>query len=83
MRKFIFKENAKEMYDTILEVTPKHVRETTKNRLCEALEKVCGESGEVTEEIFLNVIKETTPEDYLPMALYFLEPLITKKTKSI
>jgi len=80
MREFIFKENAKEMYDTILEVTPKHVRETTKNRICEALEKASGDSGEVTEETFLNAIKETTPEDYLPMALYFLEPLLTKKT---
>jgi len=80
MREFIFKENAKEMYDTILEVSPKHVRDATKNRIDDALEKASGDSGEVTEEMFLNVIKETTPEDYLPMALYFLEPLITKKT---
>ena len=79
MAEFIFKENAKEMYVTILDVTPKHLKEMTQKRLDEALIKVCGDGGEVTEEIFIKVIEATTPEDYLPMALFFLEPLMSKK----
>jgi hypothetical protein len=47
--------------------------------MMEGLEKKAGESGAVTEDMVIEVVKEITPKPFVAMAMKSIEPIITKK----
>jgi len=79
MADFIYSGNTKEMYNSILELSPKPFREMTKKQMDKALTDSVGDGGEITEEKMMEIVKATTPKAFLPMALKVLEPMLTKK----
>ena len=51
----------------------------TEKKMMEGIEKKAGESGAVTEDIVIEVVKEITPKPFVAMAMKSIESLITKK----
>ena len=70
--------NSKQMFDKLIESSPKPFRAMTEKKMQEGLEKKAGESGAVTEDMLEEVVKEITPKPFVAMALKNLEPLKTK-----
>ncbi len=70
--------NSKEMFEKLIESSPKPFRAMTEKKMLEGLEKKAGESGAVTEDMLEEVVKEITPKPFVAMALKNLEPLKTK-----
>jgi len=70
--------NTKEMFDKLIESSPKPFRAMTEKKMQEGLEKKAGEGGAVTEDMIEEVVKEITPKPFVAMALKNLEPLKTK-----
>lgn len=70
--------NSKEMFDKLIESSPKPFRAMTEKKMLEGLEKKAGEGGAVTEDIVEEVVKEITPKPFVAMALKNIEPLKTK-----
>ncbi len=75
MGDFNWQGNSKAMFDKSIEGSPKPFQEMTRKRLVETLTKKCGDGGDVTEDTFLEAVKEITPKPFLQMALKALEPL--------
>jgi len=71
MAELNWQDNSKEMVEKLIEGSPKP--------LMEGLEKKAGESGAVTEDLVIEVVKEITPKPFVAMAMKSIEPLITKK----
>ncbi|MBI5375334.1 MAG: hypothetical protein HZA77_07855 [Candidatus Schekmanbacteria bacterium] len=78
MADFNWQQNSKAMFDKSIEGSPKPFQEMTRKRLLETLTKKAGDGGAVTEDMFLEAVKEITPKPFLQMALKALEGLKTK-----
>ncbi len=70
--------NSKEMFEKLIEGSPKPFRAMTEKKMMEGIEKKAGEGGAVTEDIVEEVVKEITPKPFVAMALKNIEPLKTK-----
>jgi len=70
--------NSKEMFEKLIESSPKPFRAMTEKKMLEGMEKKAGEGGAVTEDIVEEVVKEITPKPFVAMALKNIEPLKTK-----
>lgn len=75
MGDFSWQGNSEAMFKKSIEGSPKPFQEMTRKRLLETLTKKCGDGGAITEDIFLEAVKEITPKPFLQMALKALEPL--------
>jgi len=78
MAEFNWQGNTKAMFDKLIESSPKPFRAMTEKKMMEGIEKKAGESGAVTEDIVIEVVKEITPKPFVAMALKNIEPLMTK-----
>ncbi len=78
MAEFNWQGNTKAMFDKLIESSPKPFRAMTEKKMMEGIEKKAGESGAVTEDIVVEVVKEITPKPFVAMALKNIEPLMTK-----
>jgi hypothetical protein len=68
---FIWRENAKVMYEKVIEATPWLFRHFTRSGLNKGLTgKGC---GEVTEDIMYQVVREVTPAAHLEASLKILD----------
>ena len=74
-----WQDNTKEMFDKLIESSPKPFRAMTEKKMKDGIEKKAGEGGSVTEDIIIEVVKEVTPKPFVSMAMKSIEPLITKK----
>ena len=74
-----WQDNSKEMFQKLIEGSPKPFRAMTEKKMMEGIEKKAGEGGAVTEDIVIEVVKEITPKPFVGMAMKSVEPLITKK----
>jgi len=74
-----WQDNSKEMFQKLIEGSPKPFRAMTEKKMMEGIEKKVGEGGTVTEDIVIEVVKEITPKPFVSMAMKSIEPLITKK----
>jgi hypothetical protein len=79
MAELNWQDNTKEMFDKLIESSPKPFRAMTEKKMKDGIEKKAGEGGSVTEDIIIEVVKEVTPKPFVAMALKSIEPLITKK----
>ena len=79
MAELNWQDNSKVMYETLVEFTPKPFKAMTEKKLMEGLAKKAGEGGTVTEDMVIEVVKETTPKPFLDMALLSVESLKTQK----
>ncbi len=70
--------NSKEMFEKLIESSPKPFRAMTEKKMLEGMEKKAGEGGAVTEDIVEEVVKEITPKPFVAMALKNIEPLKTQ-----
>jgi len=70
---------SKEMFQKLLEGSPKPFRAMTEKKMLEGLEKKAGDAGAVTEDMVVEVVKEITPKPFIAMALKSIEPLMTLK----
>ena len=70
--------NSKEMFEKLIESSPKPFRAMTEKKMLEGMEKKAGEGGAVTEDIVEEVVKEITPKPFVAMALKNIEPLKTE-----
>jgi hypothetical protein len=66
--------NSKQMFETMIESSPKPFRAMTEKKLTAGLEEKAGD-GSVTEDMVIECVKEITPKPFVPMALKKLEPL--------
>ena len=71
--------NSKEMFQKLIEGSPKPFRAMTEKKMLEGLGKKAGDGGAVSEEMVIEVIKEITPKPFVAMALKSIDSLITKK----
>ena len=79
MAELNWQDNSKEMFDKLIESSPKPFRAMTEKKMKDGIEKKAGEGGAVTEDIIIEVVKEVTPKPFVAMALKSIDPLITKK----
>ena len=79
MAELNWQDNSKEMFHKLIEGSPKPFRAMTEKKMMEGLEKKAGESGAVTEDMVIEVVKEITPKPFVAMAMKSIEPIITKK----
>ena len=79
MAELNWQDNSKEMFQKLIEGSTKPFRAMTEKKMMEGIEKKSGESGTVTEDIVIEVVKEITPKPFVAMAMKSVEPLITKK----
>jgi len=69
---------SKEMFQKLIEGSPKPFRAMTEKKMQEGLAKKAGDGGTVTEDMVIEVVKEITPKPFIGMALKSIEPLMTK-----
>ena len=74
---FNWKENSRAMYDTTVKAAPAFVRPIIKSKLLRALKDISSDSMEITEAIFLDGLKASTPESKLEKIIGELEKLKT------
>ncbi len=67
--------NSKKMFDEMVEGSPKPFRAMTEKKLTACLESKAGGSGDVTEDMLIECVKEITPKPFVAMALKKIEPL--------
>ena len=79
MAELNWQDNSKQMFQKLIEGSPKPFRAMTEKKMMEGIEKKAGEGGAVTEDIVIEVVKEITPKPFVSMAMKSIEPLITKK----
>ena len=79
MAEFNWQDNSKEMYDELIEGSPKPFRAMTRKKMIEGIEKKAGEGGTVTEGMVIEVVKEITPKPFVALALKKVDHLMTKK----
>jgi len=70
---------SKEMFQKLLEGSPKPFRAMTEKKMLEGQGKKAGDAGAVTEDMVVEVVKEITPKPFIAMALKSIEPLMTPK----
>jgi len=70
---------SKEMFQKLLEGSPKPFRAMTEKKMLEGLGKKAGDAGAVTEDMVVEVVKEITPKPFIAMALKSIAPLMTPK----
>jgi len=70
---------SKEMFQKLLEGSPKPFRAMTEKKMLEGLAKKAGDAGTVTEDMVVEVVKEITPKPFIVMALKSIEPLMAGK----
>jgi hypothetical protein len=70
---------SKEMFQKLIEGSPKPFRAMTEKKMLEGLAKKSGDAGSVTEDMVVEVVKEITPKPFIAMALKSIEPLMTSK----
>jgi len=70
--------NSKAMTDKLIESSPKPFRAMTEKKLLEGLANKAGDSGAVTEDMVIEVVKEITPKPFVAMALKNIEPMKTQ-----
>jgi hypothetical protein len=75
MAELNWQNNSKAMFDKLIEGSPKPFRAMTEKKMLEGLEKKAGDSGEVSEDMVIEVVKEITPKPFVAMALKSVEPL--------
>ena len=74
---FTWQQNSRAMYDTTLKAAPSFVRPIIKSKLLKALKEICGDSMEITEAVFMDALKSSTPESKLEKIIRELEKLRT------
>ena len=79
MAELNWQDNSKEMFEKLIEGSPKPFRAMTKKKMIDGIEGKAGDGGEVTEDIVIEVVKEVTPKPFVGMAMKSIETLITKK----
>ncbi len=67
--------NSKEMFDKLIESSPKPFRAMTEKKLMEAIIAKAGDGGSVSEDCVIECTKEVTPKPFIGMALKHIEPL--------
>ena len=77
MADFTFEGKAKEVYDVLIESSPKPFRKMTEKKMCEGLEAKVGAGGTVTIDTLVEVTKEITPKPFVGMALKKIEPYMS------
>lgn len=75
MSELSWKGNAKEMFDQILDNSPKMFRPITRAKLEARLREGAKTTGAVTEELFEEVVREVTPRPFVARALEVIAPL--------
>ncbi len=78
MAELNWQDNSKAMFDKLIEGSPKPFRAMTEKKMLEGLGKKAGDSGAVTEDMVIEVVKEITPKPFVAMALKSVEPLKSK-----
>lgn len=79
MAELTWQGNSKEMFQKLIEGSPKPFRAMTEKKMKDGIEKKTGESGTVTEDLVIEVVKEITPKPFVAMALKSIETLMAKK----
>lgn len=79
MAELNWQDNSKEMFQKLIEGSPKPFRAMTEKKMMEGITKKAGDAGNVTEDLVIEVVKEITPKPFVAMAMKSIEPLITKK----
>ncbi len=74
---FTWQENSKAMYDTVVKAVPAFVRPIIKSKLLKGIKEKSGDSLEVTETVFMDALKASTPESKLEKIIPELEKLKT------
>jgi len=74
---FNWQENSRAMYDTIIKAVPPFVRPIIKSKLLKGLKEKSGDSMEITEAVFMDALKSSTPESKLEKIIGELEKLKT------
>ncbi len=67
--------NSKQMFDKLIEGSPKPFRAMTEKKLMECLTGKAGDGGSVTEAMIEEAVKEVTPKPFVGMALKSIESL--------
>ncbi len=68
--------NSKQMFDKLVESSPKPFRAMTEKKLMEAITGKAGD-GAVTEDMVIQAVQEVTPKPFIGMAMKSIEPLKT------
>ena len=79
MAELNWQDNSKEMFQKLIDGSPKPFRAMTEKKMLEGLAKKAGDGGNVTEDLVIEVVKEITPKPFVAMAMKSIEPLLTKK----
>jgi len=79
MTELNWRDNSKQMFEKLIESLPKSFKPMMKKKMMESIGKKASESGEVTEDIIIEVAKEITPKPFAPIVMTSIEPLMTKK----
>lgn len=74
---FTWQENSRAMYDTTLQAAPAFVRPIIKSRLLKALQEKAKDSMAVTEAVFIDALKASTPASKLEKIIGAVEKLRT------
>jgi len=74
---FVWQENSRAMYDTTIKAVPAFVRPIIKSKLLKGLKEKSGGSMEITEAVFMDALKSSTPESKLVKIIGALEALRT------
>lgn len=79
MAELNWQDNSKEMFQKLIDGSPKPFRAMTEKKMMEGITKKAGAGGSVTEDLVIEIVKEITPKPFVAMAMKSIEPLITKK----
>ena len=79
MAELNWQDNSKEMFQKLIDGSPKPFRAMTEKKMMEGITKKAGDGGNVTEDLVIEIVKEITPKPFVAMAMKSIEPLITKK----
>ena len=66
--------NSKQMFDKLVESSPKPFRAMTEKKLMAAIEAKAAD-GKATEDLVIEAVKEVTPKPFVGMALKSIESL--------
>ena len=79
MAELNWQDKSKEMFQKLIDGSPKPFRAMTEKKMMEGITKKAGDGGNVTEDLVIEIVKEITPKPFVAMAMKSIEPLITKK----
>ncbi|MCP4713992.1 MAG: hypothetical protein GY868_02655 [Deltaproteobacteria bacterium] len=74
---FTWQENSRAMYDAVVKAVPAFVRPIIKSKLLRELKGKSDDSMEITETLFMDALKTSTPESKLEKIIPELEKLKT------